>query len=100
MSNPDTTDGDVGAGRRAISRNDVSDARAKIVAQILTDNGLQVAPPDSGTLDGVGLERWRVCVQIAKALEPPYHCNICGGRVDLRDASKPTAHIGPGGNQR
>lgn len=24
-------------------------------------------------------------------------CNICGGHVDLSEAKKPTAHVGPGG---
>ena len=24
------------------------------------------------------------------------HCNICGGRVDLTSATKPTVHIGKG----
>ena len=25
------------------------------------------------------------------------HCNICGGEVDLRNATKPTVHVGQGG---
>jgi hypothetical protein len=75
-------------------------ARAKIVARILTDNGHPVDPPDGGSLDDVEMERWKVCVEIARALEPPYRCNICGGRVDLADAVKPTAHVGPGGQRK
>lgn len=43
--------------------------RAKIVAQILTDNGHQVDSPDSGTLDDVEWERWNVCLQIVQALD-------------------------------
>lgn len=43
-------------------------ARAKIVAQILTDNGHQVDPPDAGTLDDVEWERWNVCLQIVQAI--------------------------------
>lgn len=44
-------------------------ARAKVVAQILTDNGHQVDPPDSGTLDDVEWERWNVCLRIVQALD-------------------------------
>lgn len=43
--------------------------RAKIVAQILTDNGHPVAPPDEATLDDVEWERWNVCLQIVQALD-------------------------------
>ena len=25
------------------------------------------------------------------------HCNICGGNVDLTNATKPTVHVGQGG---
>lgn len=43
--------------------------RAKIVADILTDNGLSVSSPDDGDLDDVERERWNVCLQIVKALD-------------------------------
>jgi len=44
-------------------------ARAKVVAQLLTDNGLEVTPPDEGTLDDIEMERWKMCIQIADALQ-------------------------------
>lgn len=28
-----------------------------------------------------------------------HDCNICGGLVDVSEAKKPTAHVGPGGNR-
>lgn len=29
--------------------------------------------------------------------ERSWHCNICGGTVDLSNATKPTVHVGQGG---
>lgn len=52
-------------------------ARAKIVAQILTDNGHPVDPPDAGTLDDVEWERWNVCLQIVQALSAD-KMEVCG----------------------
>ena len=52
-------------------------ARAKIVAQILTDNGQPVTPPDEATLDDVEWERWNVCLQIVQALG-----NLKSGKSD------------------
>lgn len=44
-------------------------ARAKMVAQILSEHGLHVSSPDDGDLDDVERERWDACVRIIKALE-------------------------------
>jgi hypothetical protein len=44
-------------------------ARAKMVAQILSEHGLHVISPDDGDLDDVERERWDACVRIVKALE-------------------------------
>ena len=42
--------------------------RAKLVASILTANGMPVTPPDEADLDDVERERWNVCVEIERAL--------------------------------
>ena len=42
--------------------------RAKLVAQILTDNGIPVYSPDERSLDDVESERWRACLEIARRL--------------------------------
>lgn len=39
-------------------------------------------------------ERVKAELDAIKAAQ--YHCNICGGLVDLRGALRPTASIGPG----
>ncbi len=41
---------------------------AKIVARILSEHGHHVSSPDDGDLDDVELERWNVCVEIARAV--------------------------------
>jgi hypothetical protein len=49
--------------------SDIIDPRTKLLASILTDNGLPVTPPDEASLDDLELERWNVCVEIVQRFE-------------------------------
>ncbi|HEX7051766.1 MAG TPA: hypothetical protein VF188_16290 [Longimicrobiales bacterium] len=37
---------------------------------------------------------------VSSAPGEPYHCNICGGAVDLSWVTKPTVSLSPGGRRR
>ena len=44
-------------------------ARAKVVAAVLTENGMPVSSPDEGDLDDVERERWNACIDIVRRLD-------------------------------
>ncbi len=56
---------------------------AKLVARILTDNGLEVTPPDEGTLDDIERQRWAMCVEIAERVRAP----LVAENARLREAA-------------
>lgn len=63
------TDGSSATGEAPLPNHSPGQqARAKLVARILTDNGLEVTPPDDRPLDDIERERWAICVEIATRL--------------------------------
>ena len=64
------TDGSSATGEAPLpDHSPEQQARARLVASILTEHGQPVSSPEDGDLDDVELERWNVCLEIVRRLD-------------------------------